>query len=230
MSWRAALIDSCGRMPREAACVDALDAAAFVSHGGGVERRATVPDPTGHGSRIVQLWAAGGADFELLLGQVFLTRKPASAAAVAAAVDWAVAAGANLIHMSLGLPADRPVLAAAVRRADESGCLLVASAPARGGLVYPAGYAGVIRATGDARCAPGETSFLGPWLFGGCPRFTVNETPETAGASVGAAWVTRALLQGPRLAAAAAAAALEAGARYAGAERRGEVCREGEDS
>jgi len=223
MSWRVGLIDSCGSWP------GARDAAAFVSAGERVERRATKVDPSGHGSRIAQLWAAGDAVFELLLGQVFLSREPASGAAVAAAVDWAVASRADLIHMSLGLDADRAVLAAAVARAIESGCILVASMPARGRVVYPAAYPEVVRATGDARCAPGELSCLGPGFFGGCPRFAASGPGDSGdgagdrgGASVGAAWVTRTILSRPKPSTASAAvAALTASVRYIGPERRG---------
>ena len=197
VSRRIALIDSCGSWP------GASDATAFAVDGGHVERRKPAPDPSGHGSRVAQLLTGGDAALELLLAQVFLDAQPASAAAVAAAVDWAVAAHADLIHMSLGLAADREVLSAAVARAVGWGCLIVAAMPARGALVYPAGYAGVIRGTGDARCAPGELSHLGDWLYGGCPRFEAATPGKTAsavvgGASIGAAWVTRSILNGPR--------------------------------
>ena len=218
--WRIALIDSCGGWP------GALDGAAFVDEGGQVVRGETTADPTGHGSRVAQLFTTGDASLELLLGQVFVDARPASAAAVAAAIDWAVAARVGLIHMSLGLAADRAVLAAAVERAVAAGCLIVAAMPARGGWVYPAAYAGVIRATGDARCAAGELSHLGPWYFGGCPRFEAGAAPTpgsaaAGGASVGAAWVTRSILQAPRQQTAlAAVGALSAMAQYAGPERR----------
>jgi len=220
MSWRVALIDSCGEWP------GAVAAAAFVDEGAvevagcaavqantdrrveaiagarWVRRCATVTDATGHGSRVARVLTDGPGVCSLMLGQVFVGAAPASAAVVAAAVDWAVAGGADLIHMSLGLAADRAVLAAAVSRAVDAGCVVVASAPARGGVVYPAAYAGVIRATGDARCGPGELSCLGPGHFGGCPR--VNAGPGLgagadvgAGASIGAAWVTRSILSDP---------------------------------
>ncbi len=179
MKWRVALIDSAGAWP------GAIDAAAFVTEGGRVASRATVADPSGHGSRIAGLWA-GGVDFELLLGQVFVEAGATSGAAVAAAIDWAVGRGADLIHMSLGLSADRVVLRDAVRRAVESGCILVASTPARGGPVFPAGYARVIRGTGDARCSAGELSWLGAGLFGGCPRFEEGGNPEGAAPGAGA--------------------------------------------
>jgi hypothetical protein len=221
VNWRVALIDSAG------AWQGAIDAAAFVTEGGRVVLRAPVADASGHGSRIAALWAGGG-DLDLLLGQVFVDAAAASGAAVAAAIDWAVGRRADLIHMSLGLAADRAVLRAAVRSAVESGCVLVASTPARGGPVYPAGYAGVIRGTGDARCSAGELSWLGTGLFGGCPRFEEGGGVEGVGggvavgggagagtgarvgvgggagvaigggASAGAAWVTRKILGGPK--------------------------------
>ena len=98
----------------------------------------------------------------------------ASAAAVAAAVDWAVEHGASLVHLSLGLTADRAVLRAAVERAIRAGCVIVAASPARGPRVYPGAYPQVIRGTGDARCAPGELSCLQPGLFGACPRLACS--------------------------------------------------------
>src|SRR5450631_3096028 len=202
MIWRVCLIDSCGSWP------GAIDTAAFVSDGQRLELRATVTDPSGHGSRIAQLFTTSGTPIELLLGQVFLTAGATSGAAVAAAVDWAIARRASLIHMSLGLEADRAVLKGAVAHAIGSGCIIVASMPARGASVYPAAYPGVIRATGDARCEPGELSCLGPWFFGGCARFAGcgkagsgvgagAAAAAAAGASVGAAWVTRHILNGP---------------------------------
>lgn len=221
VKWRLALIDSCGSWP------EAADAAAFISAGERAERRATVADPGGHGSRIAQLLTAGDAPFELLLGQVFMTCGPASSAAVAAAIDWAVAGRANLIHMSLGLSADRAVLGSAIRRAIGLDCIIVASMPARGAPVYPAAYPHVIRATGDARCAPGELSCLVPGFFGGCTRFgsggqsDCEGAANVGGASVGAAWVTRSILSGPVYGTRAVVDALTARARYIGPERRG---------
>jgi hypothetical protein len=224
VTWRVGLIDSCGaglRGPDAATPVDAssvADAAAFVACDGRVERRDTVADPTGHGSRVAGLLISGRR-VELLLGQVFTTQGPTSGAAVAAAIDWAAERRVGLIHLSLGLGSDRAVLRVAVERAIDAGCIIVAAMPARGAPVYPAAYAGVIRATGDARCAPHELSHLGPWFFGGCPRLAVADRAR-GGASIGAAWVTHAILQEATLAAPAAVDALTARAKYLGPERR----------
>jgi hypothetical protein len=219
MSWRVALIDSCGEWP------GAVDAAAFVDET--AKPCATVADAMGHGSRMARLLTDGDAVFELMLGQVFLGARPASA----------VAGGADLIHMSLGLAADRAVLAAAVLRAVGAGCVVVASAPARGCMVYPAAYPGVIRGTGDARCGPGELSCLEVGFFGGCARFVVSGAEDcavgvsagacagiSAGASVGAVWVTRSILSEPkRRDAREVIGMMTVKAKYLGRERRGLV-------
>jgi hypothetical protein len=234
MTWRVGLIDSCGGLEgvgaaalEQAAAV--IDAAAFVSREGRIECEGTVADPTGHGSRVAELLLRGRS-VQLLLGQVFTTAGPTSSAAVAAAIDWAVERHVGLIHLSLGLAGDRMVLGVAVQRAIAAGCIIVAAMPARGAPVYPAAYAGVIRATGDARCAPHEISHLGPWFFGGCPRLEVadrttnggatNGGATNGGASIGAAWVTHAILQQATFAAPAAVDGLTARAKYLGPERR----------
>jgi hypothetical protein len=221
MIWRVGLIDSCG------AWSGAVDAAAFASEGTHVERVSPAPDPTGHGSRIAGLLTEDGATVELLLAQVFLNARPASPAAVAAGVDWAASHGAHLIHLSLGLAADRAVLRAAVARAVDSGIVVVAAMPARGEPVYPAAYPTVIGGTGDARCGPGEISTLGPRLFGGCPRTARVVRGGTmggrGGASAGAAWVSKAIVHLPvGTQADAAIDALRATARHVGPERRRE--------
>ncbi len=219
MKWRVALIDSCGSRP------EAVDAAAFVTESGRIECRQAGADLTGHGSRIAEVLTRGRS-VELLLGQVFTTAGPTSGAAVAAAIDWAIARRADLIHLSLGLAGNRAVLAAAVGRAIDADCILVAAAPARGAVVYPAAYAGVIRATGDARCAPDELSCLAPGLFGACPRFEPAGqlgagSARVGGASVGAAGVSRAIVEGPRRAPSReVVAALSARAKFVGPERK----------
>lgn len=208
--WRVALIDSCGE--REGS----IDAAAFLSDGRTVECRPPLADPTGHGSRIAELLMRDG-HVDLLLGQVFLSAGPTSGAAVAAAIDWALAREAGLVHLSLGLAENRAVLEAAVARAVASGCIVVAAAPARGAPVYPGSYPKVLRASGDARCAPGELSHLARWHFGGCPRLESG----AGGASVGAAWVTRAIVtECVPSRASEVVAALCARANYVGPETR----------
>jgi hypothetical protein len=214
MNWRVGLVDSC------AAWSGAVDAASFASDGSQVERASPASDPTGHGSRIAALLTGDGAHVALLLAQVFLSAQPASAAVVAAAVDWTVSRGAQLIHLSLGVATDRAVLRAAIARALDSGILVVAAMPARGEPVYPAAYPSVIGGTGDARCGPGEISVLGPRLFGGC---AATGAGRRGGASVGAAWVSKAITRLPAgTQCEAAIEALRAMASHIGPERHRE--------
>jgi hypothetical protein len=214
LRWRVGLIDSGADLAAPVA------AAHFAADG---TRGPAGRDPTGHGSRIARLITAGRPDVELVVAQVFASGQPTSALAVAAAVEWCLAEQVNLLHLSLGLAADRARLAAAIARAVGAGCLVVAATPARGAPVYPAAYAGVIRGTGDARCGPDEISRLATATFGGCVRPAPERTAGGRGASVGAAAVSRALLAwvAPGSSCAAAVQALAARARYDGPERRG---------
>ena len=217
MTWRIGLIDSCGAHPR------AVAAAAFAGLSPQAAGRGVVADATGHGTRMADVICSAHASVELVLGQVFVASTRANAASVAAAMDWAVLRGAQLLHLSLGLSADRTVLASAVQRALDAGVLIVAASPARGAPVYPASYAGVIRATGDARCAADEISHLRHWTFGAAPRTPAERggPPERGGASVGAAWVTRAITHLPAgMTACRVVEALSARAAYRGIERK----------
>lgn len=191
---------------------------------GTVVARPVVADRHGHGSALAAVIAGHAPDARLANAQVFDHRAATTAASVAAALDWLRGHGVRLVNLSLGLADDRAVLRSAVAAAVAAGMLLVAASPARGGPVYPAAYPGVLRASGDARCAPGEWSWLGsaqadvgacPLLDGATPR---PGTP--AGASVAAAHVTGLLAARFAGDAAAAAAWLRDRARWLGPERR----------
>ena len=97
--------------------------------------------------------------------------------------------------------------------------ILIAAVPARGGVVYPGGYAGVIRVSGDARCAPGEISALGgaPADYGACPA-DVDGRP--GGASFAAARLTGLLASRLSESESDPRALLDALARFHGRERR----------
>lgn len=114
-----------------------------------------------HGTAVAGAILARAPDAELHGAQVFRQGRPAAASVVAAGMLWLLERGIDIVNMSFGLRHDREVLRAACEQALGRGVLLVASTPARGGPVYPAAYSGVIRVTGDARCAPGELSWLG---------------------------------------------------------------------
>ncbi|MCE1117974.1 MULTISPECIES: subtilisin-like serine protease QhpE [Pseudomonas] len=155
---RVGLIDS-GCSPGQAAML--LDARRFWLADGVLQEGAALPDALGHGSAVLDRIHAEAGAMPLLLAQVFDRQWSTSALQVAAALLWLVEEGATVINLSLGLHQDRPVLRQACAEAQAAGVLLCASSPARGEAVYPASYPGVIRVTGDARCAPGEWSWLG---------------------------------------------------------------------
>ncbi|MBV2262880.1 MAG: S8 family serine peptidase [Thauera sp.] len=148
-------------------------------------------DALGHGARVAGILLHCAPQAELLVAQVFRERLTTTAAQVAAAIDWAVANGAQLVNLSLGLREPRPVLAEACARAVAAGTVLCAAAPARGQTVYPAGFPGVLRVTGDARCAPGEIAAIGSAEidFGAHVR-PLDGSLAGAGASMACAWFT----------------------------------------
>ncbi|MCO6060307.1 peptidase S8 and S53 subtilisin kexin sedolisin [Pseudomonas sp. MOB-449] len=118
------------------------------------------PDALGHGSVVLDTLSRQNGPIRLCVAQVFSERWQTSPLQIAAALHWLIEQDVALINMSLGLRNDRPVLREACMLAHAAGILLCASSPAQGEPVYPAAYPGVIRVTGDARCAPGQWSWL----------------------------------------------------------------------
>ncbi|HSA79613.1 MAG TPA: S8 family serine peptidase [Geminicoccaceae bacterium] len=180
---------------------------------------ALIEDARGHGTTVAGIVLNYAPGARLLNAQAFGSGARTNAAAVADALRWLIAERARLVNLSLGLPHDREVLRAAVADALAAGLILVAATPARGPPVYPAAYQGVLRVTGDARCAPGELSALGgvPADYGACPR-DLDQTP--GGASLAAAHVTGLLARGLKTAGTDPVALLSRAVRYHGRERR----------
>lgn len=183
--WRVAIVDSGVCSSRG---LPILRQCQFTDDGEHVNELVSTGDALGHGTAVAEIIASAGVAVELISAQVLNARGRSSAAAVASAISWTLGQGARLIHLSLGLSQDRPVLAEAVAQAVADGVILVASAPARGARTFPAFYSGVIRATGDARCALEQISHLSTsWAdFGACVA-----RGALRGASAGAAHLTR---------------------------------------
>jgi subtilisin family serine protease len=181
------------------------------------------PDALGHGTQIASIIARAAPETVFLDAHIFLHGLRAGAAQAAAGLDWLSAEGARLVNMSFGLHEDQAALREACARALARGVVLVASSPARGALVYPARYAGVIRATGDARCAPGEISWLGSAQadYGAHVRAPDG---RTAGASIGcahlSALIAAMLNDHPAWSVAEVHAELQRKAAFRGPERR----------
>lgn len=132
----------------------------FWLDGGELQEGESQPDILGHGSLVLDTFGRYAGPARVCMAQVFGERWQTSPLQVAAALYWLLEQDVALITMSLGLRNDRPVLREACVLAQSAGVLLCASSPAQGEPVYPAGYPGVIRITGDARCAPGQWSWL----------------------------------------------------------------------
>lgn len=189
--WRVAILDS-GIGP-QAPPAPAIRARRFVDEGDRVLELPPIEDPIGHGTAVAGIIAGAGRPVELVIAQVLNERARCTAAALAAAIAWGLGERADLLHFSLGLPHDRAALRTAIAEAADAGVLMVAAAPARGSMTYPASYPGVIRATGDARCRGEEISFLDSAAadFGACPAHRDTSGRVSRGASMGAAYLSR---------------------------------------
>ncbi|WP_417209029.1 hypothetical protein [Antarctobacter sp.] len=149
---------------------------------------------------------------------VFRGRLAASVADLVAALRLAADTDAAIVHCSLGLGRNAPEVAEAIAALADR--VVVASAVARGGPVWPAALPPVIAVQGDARCAPGQWSHLAlPTAdFGACPH--LGHRPGVAGPSIAAAHVTGVLAAQGLTCPSAAKAFLESGASHRGRERR----------
>jgi hypothetical protein len=180
------------------------------------------PDSPGgrHAAAVAQAILAGAPEARFLSLPVFGQRLVTDAGSLAAALR--AAAEAEIVHCSLGLPRPDELVGAAVAALTDGGRALVAAAPARGRPVWPAAYPGVASAQGDARCGPGDWSFLDlpGALFGACPRLEGH--PGIAGASIAAAHLTGLIagLVGRGASPRSAIAELRSRARFVGRERR----------
>lgn len=219
--WRVAIIDS-GLDP--ATGLPVVASCRFDGEDGRSAPKDSIDDVSGHGTRVTRIIASASSPPALLIAQVLDAKGRATPAGVAAALRWACGQGARIIHMSLGLAADRAVLAQAVSDALGTGAIVVASAPARGAMSFPARYPGVLSATGDARCGPDQISVLGGQgaQFGGCVLRPAGMAEPRGGASIGAAHVTRFIVSHvlPGSSPGQVRADLAANASFHGRERR----------
>ena len=211
-------------MSAETVVVGLLDGGVDAALSGQLEAsRAFVDEPVpgrlGHGTAIAKIILHHAPEAPLLHARVFGERQRTTPELVAAGLDWLRDEGARIVNMSFGLRHDRMVLREAVARAHAVGMILVASVPARGAAAYPGGYPGVIRVSGDARCAPGDLSALGgdPADYGACPR---DADDRLGGASFAAAHLTGLLARHLRATGRDPRALLDRLARFHGRERR----------
>lgn len=154
-----------------------------------ISQKISSGDALGHGSALVESILSHAPKVKIVMAQVFHQKLVTTPAQIAAAIDWLISEKVSVINMSFGLPSDRQVIRLACQKAATANIVLVASSPARGQAVYPATYPEVLSATGDARCAQNEFSWLNTHQvdFGA---YVKSTSQHVAGASVGCAHVT----------------------------------------
>ena len=137
----------------------------------GLHPRAAESPAALHASHMAAAIHANAPGARFLGLSIFPGRLATSLATVADALRLAAESEAEIVHCSFGHAEASPLLTEAVAAVLAAGKRLVASAPARGAPVYPAGCDGVLSVQGDARCAPGQWSRLDlPGArFGACP-------------------------------------------------------------
>lgn len=167
---------------------------------GGVAQDGDTRPVAPHATAIASLIRAAAPEVVLLDAQIFERTLHCPPAVAAAGLDWLVERGAAVVNLSWGLAGEAAPLEAACRRALATGVWLVAATPIRGAAPAPARYDGVVSATGDARCAPGEHSDFGgrPADFGASPSLEadpVSERPHRGGSSFACARVCGALVR-----------------------------------
>jgi len=143
----------------------------------------------GHGSQIARCVLAHAPQARLAVAQVFGRSRETTVDAVLDGLYWLIGQGVQLINLSFGMPAASPRLAQACGDAADAGVVLVASAPARGAPAYPAAFAHCIAVTGDARCAPGDVTWLATAAadFGTHPLIEPGHPERGGGASIATA-------------------------------------------
>jgi subtilisin family serine protease len=190
----------------------------------GLQEGAAALDGLGHGTAVLAAIAARAPTARFCVAQVFSERWLTSPLQIAAAIYWLMEQDVALINLSLGVRQDRPLLRDACAAAQAAGILLCAASPARGEPVFPASYPGVLRVTGDARCTPGQWSWLhSPQADFGAP--VAAASGGLAGASIASAVLSghaaAYLLEQPGADLAQLLEHLQQQAAFIGPERRG---------
>ncbi|MHA7777782.1 S8/S53 family peptidase [Roseibium sp. M-1] len=173
-----------------------------------------------HAEAMAQTVAYHAGDVDFLNAVIFPGQLSTRVESVCAALDWLANDPPEIVLCAFGMARSSIDLAVAVARLQRAGCLVVASAPARGGQAYPAAFDGVLSVQGDARCARGELSRLDlrQATYGACP--DAAGAQGIRGASAAAAHFAGMLAKSMKPEGAAPMAGLEPFIRFHGRERR----------
>ena len=152
---------------------------------------------------------------------IFPGRLATSMDGVCAAMEWLAEEPPEIVLCAFGMARCPVALAVATSRLQQAGCLIVGSAPARGGTAYPAACDHVFSVQGDARCAPQEVSRLDlpHATFGACPE-AVGEA-DIRGASPAAAHLAGLLAKSVQAAGRSVQQGVDDFVRFRGREQRG---------
>lgn len=114
-------------------------------------------DRLGHGTAVTAAIQHGAPNAEVLAARVFHVALRASAAALIAAIDWSIEAGANIVNLSLGSTnqGHREAFARAAERAANAGVLLVAAHAVDGVPCWPGALPSVLGVALDSECPIG---------------------------------------------------------------------------
>ncbi|UES44037.1 hypothetical protein [Roseibium aggregatum] len=176
---------------------------------------------SGHAEAMAQTVRTHAEDVLLLNAVVFPGQLSTTLDAICAALSWLAEDPPDIVLCAFGMARSSVELSVAVARLQRAGCLMVASAPARGGQTYPAVYDGVLSVQGDARCGKAELSKLDlpQATFGACPMAAGRE--DIRGASAAAAHLAGLLAKSVQGSEGRGLDGLETFVRYRGRERRG---------
>lgn len=103
-------------------------------------------DRLGHGTAVAAAIREKAPDAEFLAVRIFDRELATTASVLARGIEWATAAGAQIINVSLGTanPAHAERFSRAVQLASDAGAVVVAAATNEGQLVWPGALADVI--------------------------------------------------------------------------------------
>lgn len=138
-----------------------------------------------HADQVARLILESAPAAKLVLCSIFGRQSFASVSTVIEALRWLADLNLDLINLSFGTNVYSKELEDVCLWLSSYGTILICSSPARGKIVYPAAFDCCIAVSGDARCSPGQFSFLGTELadFGTHPFVEVDNPKAGGGAS-----------------------------------------------